>query len=470
MSIGRTPRSTYNREDVLPPVQPDRLGPVPTTPDFLVEHAPKDVPQRDLLGQPGWMTLEQAIDRLVHCNLDIIAARSEVDQARSDIITAGLRNNPQFFTDMQQVPYRVLAPGQADVNFAYPVDVSGKRKTRVKSAICVLRSVEWKYQNFVRTQIDNLFTVFIDALVAQETVWQYDPDNPKHAELGDRGVRFDATQESAKAEAESTGRDARRKLALVLNFSNPDAIKLRGVVYDSRPAGYQTTADDPRMNLAHLKQLAALNRPDLLSQRWTLYRALADVDAVRASRFDDVTFLVQPYTYSPLFPNRSAWALGITIPLPIYNRQQGNLAKAEQIVAQTRTVLSSLENSVAAEVEAAFNALNDSLDDMKRFAKEKTLGYPLDLADLDPKDLPKDEAVKQYIRSVKPILIKVVDRDKELKDRNYYNAIILHRKSVLRMNTACAFPVWDINPELAPDSSSSEALRPRQGASSPISR
>ena len=162
-SIGRTPRSAYIREDVLPPVQPDRLGPAPTTPDFLVENAPKEAPQRDMLGQPGWMTLEQAIDRLVHCNLDIIAARSEVDQARSDIITAGLRNNPQFFTDMQQVPYRVLAPGQADVNFAYPVDVSGKRKTRVKSAVCVLRSVEWKYQNFVRTQIDNLYTVFIDA-------------------------------------------------------------------------------------------------------------------------------------------------------------------------------------------------------------------------------------------------------------------------------------------------------------------
>ena len=469
-SIGRTPRSAYIREDVLPPVQPDRLGPAPTTPDFLVENAPKEAPQRDMLGQPGWMTLEQAIDRLVHCNLDIIAARSEVDQARSDIITAGLRNNPQFFTDMQQVPYRVLAPGQADVNFAYPVDVSGKSKTRVKSAVCVLRSVEWKYQNFVRTQIDNLYTVFIDALVAQETVWQYDPGNPKHAELGDRGVRLDPTQESAKAEAESTGRDARRKLALLLNIPNPDAIKLRGVVYDSRPADDQIAANDARMNLAHLKQLASLNRPDLLSQRWTLYRAFADVEAVRASRFDDVTFLVQPYTYSPMFPNRTAWALGITVPLPIYNRQQGNLAKAEQIVAQTRAVLSSLENSVAAEVDAAYNALNDSLDDMKRFAKQKVLGYPLNLADLDPKELPQGKAFEEYIKSVNPILIKAVDQDREQKDRNYYNAIILHRKSVLRINTACAFPVWDIDPEFLNDPASSQALRPRQVVSAPISR
>ena len=95
---------------------------------------------------------------------------------------------------------------------------------------------------------------------------------------------------------------------MLLNIPNPDAIKLRGVVYDSRPADDQIAANDVRMNLAHLKQLASLNRPDLLSQRWTLYRAFADVEAVRASRFDDVTFLVQPYTYSPMFPNRTAWA------------------------------------------------------------------------------------------------------------------------------------------------------------------
>ena len=459
MSIGRTPRSAYNREDVLPPVQPDRLAPAPSTPDFLVEHAPKENPQRDMLGQPGWMTLEQAIDRLVHCNLDIIAARSEVDQARSDIITAGLRNNPQFFTDMQQVPYRVLAPGQADVNFAYPVDVSGKRKTRVKSAVCVLRAVEWKYQNFVRTQIDNLYTVFIDALVAQETVWQYDPDNPNHAELGDSGVRFDATQESAKAEAESAGRDAAGSSRCCSMFRIPMPSSCAASCTTVGLPMIKSRRTTRRMNLAHLKQLASLNRPDLLSQRWTLYRALADVEAVRASRFDDVTFLVQPYTYSPLFPNRTAWALGITVPLPIYNRQQGNLAKAEQIVAQTRVVLSSLENSVAAEVEAAYSALTDSLDDMKRFAKEKPLGYPLDLADLDPKELPQDETVKKYIRSVKPILIRVVDRERELKDRNYYNAIILHRKSVLRMNTACAIPVWDIDPEFRQDSLSRSSTR-----------
>ena len=69
------------------------------------------------------------------------------------IITAGLRTNPQFFTDMQQVPDRLLAPNQVDVNFAYPMDVSGKRKARVRSAVCVLRSVAWKYQNFLRMQL-----------------------------------------------------------------------------------------------------------------------------------------------------------------------------------------------------------------------------------------------------------------------------------------------------------------------------
>ena len=429
-SIGRTPPSAYQRRNVLPQTRPDQLGPPSTFLDYPLPFTGSTDVESKLLGPQDGLTLEGAIVLMVRCNPDIAAGRSEVEQARSDIITAGLRANPQFFTDMQQVPYRVLAPNQVDINFAYPMDVSGKRKTRVMSAVCVLRSIEWKYQNFIRVQVDNLHTVFVDALAAQQTLDEY-----KSGATAPPPVKMNEDEASPTEEAESTLRDKQLALAVLLNLPNPKAIRLRGPIFDPRTYPVNTTGTTPA--LEGLKQIARDNRPDLNGKRWDLRRALADLDAIRASRFDDVTFLVQPYTYSPILSNRVGWALGITVPMPIYNRQQGNLAKAQQIVIQTRSQLASLQRTVEAEVEAAYNEVTDTCEDVGRFYAEMN-------KDVDV-ELPELRGIQPGVRSDLVFLNDYVKEQKkknqERRRRNYYNAIIRHRKSLLRINTACGLSV-----------------------------
>ena len=150
MSIGR---GGAFRKDMLPVARPDQLAPPPVAGDFPLtarRRTAEITDPKEPLGDLHGTTLRVAIEIMSRQNPDIIAAHSEVDQARSDIVTAGLRSNPQFYADMQQVPYRVLAPGQVDLNFAYPIDLSGKRRTRVKSA--VLRS-EVRRMERTRTSI-----------------------------------------------------------------------------------------------------------------------------------------------------------------------------------------------------------------------------------------------------------------------------------------------------------------------------
>jgi cobalt-zinc-cadmium efflux system outer membrane protein len=230
----------------------------------------------------------------------------------------------------------------------------------------------------------------------------------------------------------------------LLNLPDPEVIRLQGTVYDWRYFDDRSPAEQ-KARLASLKQAALANRPDLQAQRWNLYRALADVAAVRASRFDDVTFLVQPYTYSPALPNRVGWAMGVTVPLPIYNRQQGNLAKAQQIVAQTQAQLTAQQNAVAAEVEAAYNAVGDTWGDVARFCvkMQRPTESP---ARLKAGGLPKDQVVADYLTSLDPFIRTLIKRENETDERNFYNAVIQHRKSLLRMNTACACEVWPVDP------------------------
>jgi cobalt-zinc-cadmium efflux system outer membrane protein len=428
--------------------------------------------EKRMLGDPAAMTLEEAIEQMEGLNPDIAAARSELDQARSDIITAGLRTNPQFFTDMQQVPYRVLAPNQVDVNIAYPMDISGKRKARVRSAVCVLRSVEWNYRNFLRMQRDNLYTVFVDTLVAQE-MEKRASRQARESEAVLRGLERDlARSRAAGATAEvlrekrlavngaerslreakhkaddaaSAFRDKRMALALLLNRNDSGAIRLRGIVLDDRSFD-DTTDEAKQQRLEWLKQIAFANRPDLEAQRWNLCRAMADVEVVRASRFDDVTLLAQPYTYSPVLPDRVGWALGVTIPMPIYNRQQGNLAKAQQIVAQTRAQLASLENSVAVEVEAAYNAVIDTRDDMDWYKEVRDQTSRYDLPELTRAQRPRNDVIADHDDKLDRFVRKLIQERITRDENDYYNAIIQHRKSLLRLNTACACTVWGIDP------------------------
>ena len=82
--------------------------------------------QEAMLGPPDGLTLDQAIDRLVHQNLDLLAKSYEIPQARADILTASLRGNPILFGDGQLVPYgsdsvrRPDGPTQYDFNVSQP--------------------------------------------------------------------------------------------------------------------------------------------------------------------------------------------------------------------------------------------------------------------------------------------------------------------------------------------------------------
>jgi cobalt-zinc-cadmium efflux system outer membrane protein len=76
-----------------------------------------------------------------------------------------------------------------------------------------------------------------------------------------------------------------------------------------------------------------------------------------AERFQDIYDLAQPYTFqnNAPFVTKSAhsWALGVTVPLPIYNRNQGKIQRANVKVSQTRKQLRQLELRVATDARQA---------------------------------------------------------------------------------------------------------------------
>jgi cobalt-zinc-cadmium efflux system outer membrane protein len=380
------------------------------------------------------LTLEAAISLLISNNLDLRAQFSEISQADSDILTASLRTNPILFADAQQIPYGSYktagTPIQYDVNMVHPLDISYKRRARTRSAIIGRQVEEAKYRDAVRLAISNLYKAYVDALVAQVNYDRATGKIDKHEDLL-ATVPVD--------EPVSALRDSQQRLAALLNIPPAEIVRrrLRGRLEFDR------MSECPLPTFAELVRMALKSRPDLETLRVAVSLADSDIKAVMANRLEDVLLLYQPYTFHDGRPaelkNSLAWALGVTVPLPIYNRQQGNLMKARLIADQARIRLASRERAVASEVqgamlehEASHQAYTRTANDFTKFLQPGT-GELVRMHDLNV-----DENLKTKIAAMEAQIKDMREDAKFDKLKKYYDALVRHRRSMLNLNTVTA--------------------------------
>jgi outer membrane protein, heavy metal efflux system len=284
-----------------------------------------------------------------------------------------LRANPIFYADSQLVPYgsdsvrRPDGPTQYDVNFSHPLDISHKRQARMALASRALKVTEAQYQDAVRMAIGNLHAAFVDVLAGREdiralrvSVTGLDEIVRIHQELYEKktGTRADVDQAQADREIAEVGlMDAqevllkrKRVLGEILNLTPDQAerLELRGRLSEM---------GRPPPPIGELIQIAQDSRPDLAAYRLGVESAFANVKLQLANRFADAYLLVQPYTYQNNAPygkqSGASWAMGITVPVPFWNRNQGNIERARINVTQSQQQLAYLERRVATEVQQA---------------------------------------------------------------------------------------------------------------------
>ena len=400
-------------------------------------------------GPSDGLTLDTAIDRLVRENLALKALRWQIPASRADVLTASLRANPVLYADAQLVPYGRYTrdrPGgqtQYDVNVSHPIDYSGKRLARTASARVNLNVQEVLYQNAVRVEIDNLYTAFVDLLSARETIRYaqasraglerllkinetlYQKADVTRADVNRARALLDAS-DLAILDAEETMRRTRRTLGTLLSLPPDQAerVQIRGTIADLAP---------PPPPIDDLVRFALTDRPDLAAQRLGVDRARAEVRVARANRFGDAYVLVQPYTYQDNTPlglkSPTSWALGLTVPLPVYNRNQGGVVRASLNVDQTRTELAAMERRVAAEVRDVERLYALTRDQLQRIDRDL----------LPAARRLRDDTLELFVAGE----VTAVEADNARKEynqavRQYRDTLIRHRRSMLSLNTAVA--------------------------------
>ena len=398
-------------------------------------------------GPADGLTLDQALDRVVLENFDLRSRFLEIPQAEADVLTAGLRANPILFADAQLVPYGKYTrdrPGgatQSDVNISHPFDISGKRRARTLAARRIENVIEAQYQDAVRIQIDNLYTLFVDILAARETVrlakasvegldrllevteTLYKKADATSVDVGRVRVQR-LSAEVGLDDARENLRRSKHGLATLLNIPADQAESLE----------IQASIAPPAVNLpsaADLVQLALETRPDLIAHRLGVGRSRAEVDLARAERFQDVYLLFQPYTFQDNAPigakSATSWALGATVPVPLFNRNQGAILRSRLNVHQTVIELSALEQHVVNEVVQAERAYSTTRAILKRTEQEL----------LPASRRMRDDALELFT-SGELEAAAFFERQRWYNEdvRRYRDTLVRHRRGTLRLNTA----------------------------------
>jgi cobalt-zinc-cadmium efflux system outer membrane protein len=353
--------------------------------------APIDIALLDDAGPPDGLTLDAAIDRTMQANFDIRALRQELAQADADILTAGLRTNPLIYMDTQFIPYGAFSnerpggPTQYDLNITYPLDVSRKRQARVVVARMARTTLEAQFQDVSRRQIANVGKAFvnlqaarIDSLSMAAAVRRQEQflaefrrtADPADARAADAIDHLSFVLERARTtlgDALEAYDDAREGLGVLLSLPAEDTARLE-------PSGRLRSDFPPPPSGEDLSTLALRCRPDLRAARLGLDRAGAEIALQRANRFDDVFLFYDPITIQDASPygrqSASSWAVGLTFSLPVFNRNQGNIARAESNMTQTRLELASLERRIAAEVRLAEREYRRSREALEQIERE----------------------------------------------------------------------------------------------------
>jgi outer membrane protein, heavy metal efflux system len=404
-------------------------------------------PGAEEIGPPGGLTLDVAIERLVRENLDLRAQFHEISKARADILTAGLRANPIFYADSQLIPYgnfskaRPGGPNQFDINISYPLDLARKWQARTRVACQAQRVLEAQYQDAVRQQIDRLSNVYVAILGARETVRYAQASVTGLTQLLDRTQKLQRAGERSRsdverikiqlnsariglADAEEALRNTKRSLTPLLRIplAVSETLELRGAIADRAP---------PPPLGDELIQLALACRPDLAAARLGIGRAEADMRLAQAERFQDVYLLYQPYTFQNNTPfdakSARSWALGVTVPMPLYNRNQGNIQRARVNVSQTQTQRTALELRVCTEVRQA----------EREYAITRSAVAEIEQVILPGARQVRDETLRRYNQG-EAALVDYLVAQREYNDivRQYRDTQVRHRRSMLALNTA----------------------------------
>jgi cobalt-zinc-cadmium efflux system outer membrane protein len=322
------------------------------------------------------LTIDQVVARFLERNLAVEAARYRVDIARAGQIAARLRPNPTLTLDATNLPFAGPTPAsdlyEVGATYSQPIERSDKRRHRREVADATVAVAEAELAETLGQRLLDVKRAFYETLLARHAV---EPalENRRAFEslVVVTEARFKegavAEREVLKVRLELVRFDtAIGQAQLALRLAGIKLLDLLGEP-DFSGAGEVTgnlvlpAAGVP--DIGALKASALQQRPSLRAAEHAVRLGERKLALERAQNTADLS----PFVGLRRVGENSTVLLGIAIPLPIMDRNEGGIARAAAEEKVTRTELELRKNRVLAEVESAYQAWHSARERIAAF-------------------------------------------------------------------------------------------------------
>jgi len=307
--------------------------------------APPPARQGNSLGRVKRLTLRDAISRTLAHHPAVRAAGHEIDAREGEAYQASRRPNPELLLEVENFGGSKDKSGfdvaEETLGLTQLIELGGKRMLRLLSAEIEVSLASWDYET-VRMRMATLAAQsFVDVLAAQERVKVLD----EFVEISERTRKsVEARVGGGKASPIELDRAlvaaARAKSALRAEQTRLDAAKRKLSSLWGAQASDFAVAAGRLGNGAHAPSVGALKRyldenPTLA--RWSdeVSRRAAQVDTELARSIPDVRLGLGVRRFNE--NDSTALIASVGIPLPIFDRNEGNIAAAESRLAKARS-------------------------------------------------------------------------------------------------------------------------------------
>ena len=325
---------------------------------------------------PVKITLDDAIQMALRHNHTLLAARTMIQQNQDAEITANLRPNPVLLGDALFVPF--FQPSdfnstfidnstEFDLGVSYLFERGRKRRHRLQVARDQTAVTRSQVTDNERTLTFQVATQFINVQLAESAL------DLAQQDLKSFQNSVDISQ--ARYKAGDVSEDDFLKIKLQLLQFQTDASQaqlakvqalsdLRQLLgYESVSADYDVAGSlDYQPLNAHLEDLQAkalATRPDLRAAQQGVTAATSQYELAKAEGKKDVTAQVN---YTHVSAANTASLFG-QIQLPIFDRNQGEIARAQVAITQAQEQEKASNEQVLTDVEDAYEGLrtNDGI-------------------------------------------------------------------------------------------------------------
>jgi cobalt-zinc-cadmium efflux system outer membrane protein len=324
---------------------------------------------------PTLITLDQAIALALANNPSLKAMRTMIPQNQALEVTANLRPNPQLLFDSQFIP--IFQPGsfsdntltniqQFDIGVSYLFERGRKRQVRLLAARDQTTVTVSQVADAERTLIFNVGQQFINALLANS--------NLQFAEEALKSFQrtVDISEQRYKAGDISLGDNLKIKLQLLQFETDVSSARVARVQalnslhqllgYASVPHNFDVAGNleyQPlKSSLADLQAKALEERPDLRAAKQGVTAAQSQVALAKANGKQDLNAELAYSHVSGL----SSTSLFFSIPLPFFNRNQGEITRTRFATTQAELTASAAQDQVMTDVDNAYEASKTNQD------------------------------------------------------------------------------------------------------------